>query len=36
MRLYSLACSLLNNLCVVDTKGVDACGSISVTFNEVQ
>jgi hypothetical protein len=26
MRPYSLACSLPNNLCVIDTKDIDACG----------
>jgi hypothetical protein len=35
MRLYSLACSLLNNLCVIDTKDIDACGCIGSAFNEI-
>jgi hypothetical protein len=35
MRLYSLACSLLNNLCVYDTKDIDACGCIGSAFNEI-
>jgi hypothetical protein len=35
MRPYSLACSLPNNLCVIDTKGVDACGCIGSAFNEI-
>jgi hypothetical protein len=32
----SLVCSLPNDLCGYGTKGVDECGCIGSTFNEVQ
>src|SRR5258707_7210806 len=35
MRLYSLVCSLPNDLCGYGTKGVDACGCIGSAFNEI-